>query len=101
MSLRHSVVLTWVDGVTAEQLTAVTTGLDRLKERIPNIERFDYGPDLGINDGNAAYAIVADFASVDDYVAYRDHPEHQQYLTEVIRPILSQRVAVQYELADD
>jgi hypothetical protein len=40
--------------------------------------------------------VVADFASIDAYLAYRDHPAHQAVLADRIRPILAARAAVQF-----
>jgi hypothetical protein len=100
MTIRHAALFTWVDGVSPDQLAAVTRGLDELPSVVPNIEWFEHGPDLGINDGNAHHAVVADFATLDDYLAYRDHPDHQALLAGVIRPILAARTAVQYEVRE-
>ncbi len=57
---------------------------------------FTFGPDAGLNEGNAGYSVVADFASIDAYLAYRDHPAHQAVLADRIRPILAARAAVQF-----
>ena len=91
----------WNDDVTDEQVAAVTAGLEALAKVVPGIEHYEFGPDLGINDGNARYGIVADFASEADYVVYRDHPDHQAFIAEVIRPIVKSRSAVQHERTTD
>jgi hypothetical protein len=57
-----------------------------------------FGPDLGVNEGNADFAIVADFDDADSYLAYRDHPAHVDVVKRSIAPISSQRRAVQFEL---
>ena len=43
------------------------------------------------------YVIVGEYASVDDYVVYRDHPEHQRIIAELIKPHVNARAAVQYD----
>ena len=43
------------------------------------------------------FAVVADFDDVAGYVTYRDDPEHQRIIAELIRPHLASRVAAQYE----
>jgi hypothetical protein len=96
--IRHVATLTFVDDATDEQVRAVADALATLPARLPNMLAYSFGPDLGINAGNASFVVVADFEAVDDYAAYRDDPEHQRILAEVIRPILASRAAVQYAL---
>ena len=48
------------------------------------------------SEGNFDYVIVGDYASVEDYVVYRDHPEHQRIIAEMIKPHVAKRAAVQY-----
>jgi hypothetical protein len=51
-----------------------------------------------VNTGNFAFAVVADFDSVQDYLVYRDHPVHREVIEQHIRPIMATRAAVQYEI---
>ena len=95
-AVRHVATFTFVGDVTEEQIAYVTAGLEELPDAIPEIEAFTFGPDAGLNDGNAHYSVVADFASIDAYLAYRDHPAHQAVFAERIRPILAARSAVQF-----
>jgi hypothetical protein len=63
------------------------------------IRDYRFGPDLGVNEGNADFVVVADFDSLDDYLVYCDHPDHRAVVNETIRPLLADRTAVQYQLA--
>ncbi len=72
--------------------------LERLPALVPELREYTFGPDIGANDGNFDYAVVADFDDVDGYRAYRDHPEHRRVLTEVISPVISARSAVQFAI---
>ncbi len=96
--VRHVVTFTFRDDVTPEQIAAMTEGLAGLPGQIPEILDYRVGPDLGISDGNHHYAVVADFDSVNAYLAYRDHPAHLAVIVELIRPIVVSRVAVQLAL---
>lgn len=97
--LRHTVLFTWSDGVTDDQVSAMADALDARVAPIDTIVAYRHGPDLGLADGNADYAIVADFANEADYVVYRDHPEHVAVIAESIKPLVAQRMAVQYDTA--
>jgi hypothetical protein len=97
--IRHIVLLTFADTATDAQIQAVEDGLATLPARLPQLQAYVIGRDLKINDGNATFAVVADFATVDDYLVYRDDPEHRRIIAEHIAPILVSRTAVQHEIA--
>jgi hypothetical protein len=96
--IRHLSILTFVDDASAAQIEAIETALASLPGRLP-MARYAYGRDLGMNEGNASFGIVADFDRVDDYLRYRDDPEHRRILAEVVGPILRARAVVQYEVS--
>lgn len=95
---RHVVMFRWNDEVTDEQLVATSAALDALPAAIEQIVEYRHGPDQQLADGNFDYVVVADFASVDDYLVYRDHPEHRRLIAEHITERVAQRAAAQYEL---
>jgi hypothetical protein len=96
--IRHTVMLRWVDGATAEQRDAVHVGLRALPPAITEIRAYVVGPDAGLVEGNYDLVVSADFDDVAGWRAYMDHPVHQQVIAERIRPILAARAAVQTEL---
>lgn len=96
--LRHVVCLTWKPGTEAATVAAVCEELAALPALIPAIHAYRFGSDLGLADGNADFAIVADFDDVAAWRRYQEHPEHQRVLTELIRPHLATRIAVQLAL---
>src|SRR2546428_12657615 len=94
---RHVVLLRWTPEATPAQRAAVPEGLAALPARVPEIRGYVVGADARVNAGNFDLVVVADFDSFDDYLVYRDHPEHQAVLRERIAPILAERAAVQHE----
>ncbi len=98
--IRHVVVFRWNDAVTDEQLDAMSAALDALPASIPEIVTYRHGSDLASGPTNFHYAITADFASVDDFTVYRDHPEHQRFIAEHITGRVADRAAVQFEFTD-
>jgi len=95
MSLRHLVLLKFHPDTSADQAEALATGLRELPSIIPEIVAYRVGPDLGLSDGTWDFGISADFADVDDWATYRDHPEHQQRIRDLVLPITAERMAVQ------
>ena len=95
MGLRHVVMFRFVEGTTAEQRQAISTALAGLPGAIPEIAAYSFGDDEGINAGNWDFAVVADFASAEDYLVYRDHPVHRAAIDAHIAPVVAARAAVQ------
>ena len=98
--IRHVALLTFVDDASAAQIDAVESALWTLPARIPQLRSYAIGRDLGINPGNASFAVVAEFVDVADYTAYRDDTEHRRIIAELIAPILAARTGAQYEIPD-
>ncbi|SDI01528.1 Stress responsive A/B Barrel Domain [Sinosporangium album] len=93
---RHVVLFTWSADATDEQKAAVPRRLAELPGIIPQIRSYVLGPDAGVSTDTCDFAVVADFDSAEDFLAYRDHPAHQAVIAESIKPILAGRAAVQY-----
>jgi hypothetical protein len=93
---RHVVMFRWVDGVDEAHVAEVARRLDELPTSIPVIRSYRHGVDALVNEGNFDYVVVADFDSADDYVTYRDHPEHAAFIAELIAGRVAERAAVQY-----
>jgi hypothetical protein len=94
--LRHVVMFKWNEDVDDAHVAAVAAALDGLVDQIPEIRRYEHGPDVGVNDGNFDYVVVGDFDSVDNYLVYRDHPVHRAFIADLIAGRVADRAAVQY-----
>jgi hypothetical protein len=91
-------LLKFKDGASDAQIDALEQAMAGLPGRLPQLVHYAYGRDLGMNDGNYDFAVVAECETDDGYLAYRDDPEHQRILRELIGPILASRAAVQYRV---
>ncbi|WP_420638837.1 Dabb family protein [Candidatus Poriferisocius sp.] len=96
--IRHVVLFRFRDDVDAAQRQAVHDAIATMPEATGVTEAYAIGGDLGLGEDNYDFAVVADLADRAAYEAYRDHPEHRRIITEVIRPAISARAAVQYEV---
>lgn len=95
--LRHVVLLRFDDETSPADRDAFRAALEALPDQIPEIADYRVGFDAGLADTNHEFAIVGDFASVDDYLVYRDHPAHEAFKEKFLVPFVSVRAAVQYE----
>src|SRR3954451_23953642 len=96
--LRHVVLFTWSDAADADRRAATLAGLRRLPDLVGGMTSFAVGDDLGLREGNAHTALVADFPDVETYRRYPQDPEHLAIIAEHITPYLAARSSVQYEL---
>ena len=94
--VRHVALFRWKPQTTAEDVARVEEALRTLPAKIPCIQSYRFGRDLGVQEGNADFALVADFVDEKALETYATHPDHQAVLRERIRPILAQREAIQY-----
>lgn len=95
MTFTHVVTFKWnredVDGERiAAELRACVAGFD-------GVVGYRCGPDAGVTPGAFDFAVVGTFTDRDAFAAYRDHPEHQRILTELILPNVDTRTVVQLQ----
>lgn len=95
--LRHVVMVRFSTDMTDDQKEALRAGLSRLPDVIPDIRSYRFGADAGLNEGNFDFVVTADFDDADAYLAYRDHPDHQKLVAEMLAPFVIKRAAVQFE----
>lgn len=94
MSFVHIVTFKWKDGFSGE---AVAAALGELIPHLEGVQSYRCGCDIGFSSGTYDFAVVGVFDSRDHFLAYRDHPEHQRILTEMIGPNLADKTFVQFE----
>jgi hypothetical protein len=95
MTVRHVVVFRWHPDVTSDDVAAIDEALAALPAQIPALRAYHHGPDLGLGEGRWDYGIVAECDDEAAWRAYDRHPAHQQVVTEVLRPRIAERAAVQ------
>jgi stress responsive alpha/beta barrel protein len=96
---RHVVMFWWKSEASDDQIDEVTKGLASLPGKIPEIQRYEHGSDLGAGGENADYVLVADFRDVEQWRTYASHSEHVKVIESSIRPIAERIERIQYELS--
>lgn len=85
------------EGVPAAQVEDAIQALRDLT--VEGVEfRLVGGQDHGLREGNASYALTADFVSDEAYRIYDADPEHNRIRRELFAPISSSIERVQFEL---
>ncbi len=99
MPVVHVVTFTFAADNLEQVTDTLSAALDALAPKA-NALFYQRGPDIGIRDGNAHYAVTAIFADRHIFQAYVDSAEHQQLIRDHVKPYLQSRSAVQYDIAD-
>jgi hypothetical protein len=95
--LRHVAVFRWQESTGEDHVRELAEALARLPSVIPELRAYKVGADAGLVEGNWDFAVVADFDDVAGWRTYREHPDHQQVISDHIRPMAADRASVQYE----
>ncbi len=96
--LRHIVLLKWNETAPPDVVDQMAVVLAALEEATPNLLSYRYGPDLDLGSDTWDYAIVADFDSEADFVAFRDDADHQAMVRKVVAPWRGERASLQFRL---
>ena len=97
MSFTHLASFKWKDQTTPADVEKITAALTELAPTMDGVESYRCGPDVSRTPNSYDYAVVGVFGSRDDFLAYRDNPEHQRILKELIGPNLASRIVVQLQ----
>jgi hypothetical protein len=96
--IRHVVTFTWSEVADAERRATSVQALRRLRQDVGGMTHLVVAQDAGLSDGNAHTVLIADFPDVEAYYRYAQDPVHLAVIAEHVRPWLTTRSAVQYQL---
>jgi hypothetical protein len=96
--IRHVAMFAWHPEVTPQQVRELASGLEELPPLMRGLREYQFGPDAGLVEGNADFAVVAEFNDGEAYLAYRHHPAHQDLVNRMITPMTRQRMSIQLEI---
>jgi hypothetical protein len=94
--LSHVVVFAWKPGTTKTQIDAVNRAFARIASESDDVLELRHGPDLQLRDTNGDYALVATFADEAAWRRYQADPAHLSLVHDLIAPIRSQAVSIQF-----
>ena len=95
MAFTHVVTFKWRDEDYDDR--RIADALRGLVARFDGVRSYLCGPDVGLTPGTNDFAVVGTFDDRASFIAYRDHPEHQRILAEMIVPNLQSSTVVQLE----
>ena len=93
--ITHIVTFVWNDQVPSGHAEFAQTELYAYARTLKGCVSYTCGPDIGINQDNADFAVVAVFEDEASWHAYDTADEHNRIRAEIFRPYVSARSAVQ------
>jgi hypothetical protein len=95
--IRSVSLINFKEGTDQRQRDAVLAAYRKLPALIPGIVSFEVGLDQGLLQGNAGIAVIAGFASREDFLAYSTHQAHTDVIFPVCGPVMAGWSSVQFE----
>ncbi len=95
--IQHITLIYFKDDTSAERKQAVLAAFQKLPELIPEVSAFRVGLDLALLEGNAGLAVVAEFATRDDFLAYSTHEAHAEVIFPVCGEVMASYATSQFE----
>ena len=96
--IRHVVFFEFKDGVAPSDIDALEAALKALPALIDTVEAYTVGRDIGLSDVAVDFAVVADFATPEGYLTYRNHPAHLTVVETHGNPIVARFSRIQFEI---
>jgi hypothetical protein len=96
--ITHVVLMKFKPEVTNADIDELSALLDRLPDRIDEIQSYDFGRDVVRSERSYDFALVSVFANLDTLNRYRVHPDHQ-VVVQKLGGMCAHIAAVDYENA--
>jgi ketosteroid isomerase-like protein len=98
--IRSITLIRFKDGTDERTREAVRQAYLELPAHIPGLLSIEPGLDLGLLEGTAHLAVIALFATKQDFLAYSQHPAQAEVIFPVCGPVLADWQTLQHEFVD-
>lgn len=96
--IQHITLIYFKDGTSEDQRQAVLAAFRKLPALIPGVKNFRVGLDLQLLEGNAGLAVLAEFDSQGDFLAYSSHAAHTEVIFPVCGEVMASYSTAQFEV---
>jgi hypothetical protein len=95
--LEHVVLFKVRSGTASDLLARMADGIRGLKEYVPVVVDLTFGANVTDRGQGFTHGLVVRLNSREDLDLYLEHPEHVRVVSEDVRPIVEDVLAVDYE----
>ncbi len=96
--IQHITLIYFKEGTDAARRESVLEAFRKLPALIPQAKSFHCGLDLDLLQGNAGLAVIAQFETSEDFLAYSTHPAHGEVVFPVCGEVMASYATSQFEL---
>lgn len=95
--IQHITLIYFKDDTDQARKEAVLAAFQKLPTLIPEVKAFRTGLDLELLEGNAGLAVVAEFATKEDFLTYSTHAAHGDVIFPVCGEVMASYATSQFE----
>jgi len=95
--IEHIVLIRWTEKASPEAVGGAVAELRKLKGKIPGIIDLSCGANFSGQARGYTHGLVVRFTNRSALDAYGPHQEHQRVVQHLIKPILAETLAFDYE----
>ncbi|NEO56005.1 MAG: Dabb family protein [Okeania sp. SIO3B5] len=94
----HIVLFKWQPDISAESITSVMSALKGMKGKVPEIIDLSCGNNFSELSQGFHNALVVQFKDKAALDAYAKNAHHQEIIKTLIKPILADKITIDYEV---
>lgn len=94
----HIVLFKWQPAIPSEAISQIMEELRNLQSLIPGILEISCGENFTGRSQGFQHGLLVKFSDRNALSTYQDHPAHQNVVENLIKPILQDIVALDYEI---
>lgn len=96
--IMHLVLFKWKDEASPEAINAVMDALQGMKGKIPEILELSCGENFSERSQGFQHGLVVQLSDRTALDSYAKHPDHQEIVQTLIKPIVADVLALDYEV---
>lgn len=98
--IRQIVLVRLLPDAPPDAVSRMAAALLALRAEFPQIMDMRVGEDLRVRPDNYDFGYTADFATFQDYLAFREDERHWEAIRTAVTPYLAERAGVVMEISD-
>ena len=75
------------EGVGSSNIKLMCQGLKSISKIVPGISKFEFGPDLNIENTSMDFGLIIVFENQHSWEEYRSHPKHAEFANDAMKII--------------
>ena len=87
MAFVQVTLMKFKEGVDSSNIKLMCQGLKSISKIVPGISKFEFGPDLNIENTSMDFGLIIVFENQHSWEEYRSHPKHAEFANDAMKII--------------